>query len=165
MWVTPRRAARMVAQPLALDEVMAWLVRAAPTPPELVTALAGAHRADSPGAASPVSCAPCSRCVLLPMTRDGQRHKIGTVLHKNAGASHASAAAAAAEGGPHAVLGLLFPTCSNGCLWVAEFRDKTPARAALLASARAQADAAADAAGAGDRNAPAAKKKKAGGAK
>ena len=125
MWVTPRRAARMAAQPLALDEAMAWLVRAAPTPPELVTALAGAHRADSPGDASPVSCALYNRCVLLPMTRNGQRHKTGTLLHKNAGASHASAGAGAeAEGGPHAVLGLLFPACNNGCLWVAEFREQ-----------------------------------------
>lgn len=79
MWVTPRRAARMAAQPLALDEAMVWLVRAAPTPPELVAALAGAHHADNPGDASPVACAPYGRCVLLPMTRDGQRYKTGTL--------------------------------------------------------------------------------------
>ena len=41
--MTPRRAARAAAQPLALDEAVAWLARAAPVPPELVAALAGKH--------------------------------------------------------------------------------------------------------------------------
>ena len=70
--MTPRRAARAAAQPLALDEAVAWLARAAPAPPELVAALAGRRLAELRNpACSPnsSSCACC--CVLRPDAQSG----------------------------------------------------------------------------------------------
>lgn len=149
-WVTPRRVARMAAQPLALDEAVAWLACAAPTPPELIAALAGARPAPASGmgvrhcqARSGASRPACLfgsswrrlrlRSALAPAYPGHElpaahRHKVGA---------------------------------QRRCPDAAGFRDTTPAYAALLEAARADAGTAAEAAGAGDRarkGAPAAKK-------
>jgi hypothetical protein len=154
--VTPRRVARAAAQPLALDEAVAWLACAAPTPPELVAALAGARLAPASGGMGARHCQAHggARRLACLVRSSRRRPRFPQCAPAPAYPGHETPAACRHDEG-----------AQRRCPGAAGFRDTTPAYAALLEAARADAGTAAEAAGAGDRTrkgAPAARKVTAG---